>query len=73
MWAKNRLTAGFLKSPPVGKHCDGAGFGWCNAKMAGRDGSCVLRFMGGGEKWGWAAIHRWGWPKPARLRIDGAS
>ena len=25
MWAKNRLTAGFLKSPPVGKHCDGAG------------------------------------------------
>src|SRR6056297_3327082 len=25
MRAKNRLTAGFLKSPPVGKHCDGAG------------------------------------------------
>ena len=25
MRAKNRLTAGFLKSPPIGKHCDGAG------------------------------------------------
>jgi len=25
MRAKNRLTAGFLKSPPAGKHCDGAG------------------------------------------------
>jgi integrase len=25
MRATNRLTAGFLKSPPVGKHCDGAG------------------------------------------------
>jgi hypothetical protein len=25
MRAKNRLTAGFLKSPLVGKHCDGAG------------------------------------------------
>lgn len=25
MRAKNRLSAGFLKSPPVGKHCDGAG------------------------------------------------
>lgn len=25
MRAKNRLTAGFMKSPPVGKHCDGAG------------------------------------------------
>jgi integrase len=25
MRAKDRLTAGFLKSPPVGKHCDGAG------------------------------------------------
>jgi integrase len=25
MRARNRLTAGFLKSPPVGKHCDGAG------------------------------------------------
>jgi integrase len=25
MRAKNRLTAGFLKSPPTGKHCDGAG------------------------------------------------
>jgi integrase len=25
MRAKNRLTVGFLKSPPVGKHCDGAG------------------------------------------------
>lgn len=25
MRAKNRLTAGFLKSPSVGKHCDGAG------------------------------------------------
>lgn len=25
MRAKNRLTAGFLKSPPVGKYCDGAG------------------------------------------------
>lgn len=25
MRAKHRLTAGFLKSPPVGKHCDGAG------------------------------------------------
>lgn len=25
MRAKNRLTAGFLKSPPVGKHCDGDG------------------------------------------------
>lgn len=25
MRAMNRLTAGFLKSPPVGKHCDGAG------------------------------------------------
>ncbi|WP_297781146.1 site-specific integrase [uncultured Roseovarius sp.] len=25
MRAINRLTAGFLKSPPVGKHCDGAG------------------------------------------------
>jgi integrase len=25
MRAQNRLTAGFLKSPPVGKHCDGAG------------------------------------------------
>ena len=25
MRATNRLTAGFLKSPPTGKHCDGAG------------------------------------------------
>lgn len=25
MRAKDRLSAGFLKSPPVGKHCDGAG------------------------------------------------
>ena len=25
MRARNRLTAGFLKSPPAGKHCDGAG------------------------------------------------
>lgn len=25
MRAQNRLSAGFLKSPPVGKHCDGAG------------------------------------------------
>ena len=25
MRAKNRLTAGFLKAPQVGKHCDGAG------------------------------------------------
>ena len=25
MRAKNRLTAGFLKTAPVGKHCDGAG------------------------------------------------
>lgn len=25
MQARNRLTAGFLKSAPVGKHCDGAG------------------------------------------------
>ena len=25
MRATNRLTAGFLKSPPVGKHCDGRG------------------------------------------------
>ena len=25
MRATNRLTAGFLKNPPVGKHCDGAG------------------------------------------------
>jgi len=25
MRATNRLTAGFVKSPPVGKHCDGAG------------------------------------------------
>jgi integrase len=25
MRARNRLTSGFMKSPPVGKHCDGAG------------------------------------------------
>lgn len=25
MRSKSRLTAGFLKAPPVGKHCDGAG------------------------------------------------
>ena len=25
MWAKNRLSAQFLKTAPVGKHCDGAG------------------------------------------------
>jgi len=25
MRARNRLTAGFLTSPPVGRHCDGAG------------------------------------------------
>ena len=25
MRAKDRLSAGFLKAPPVGKHCDGGG------------------------------------------------
>ena len=25
MRAKNRLSAGFLKTAPIGKHCDGAG------------------------------------------------
>jgi integrase len=34
MRAKDRLTAGFLKSPPVGKHCDGAGL-WLVAREDG--------------------------------------
>jgi len=41
MRAKNRLTAGFLKSPPVGKHCDGAGL-WL-VKRKDKGAQWVLR------------------------------
>jgi integrase len=48
MRAKNRLTAGFLKSPTLGKHCDGAGL-WMVVREDG-GAQWVFRFTVHGRR-----------------------